>query len=220
MRLDRLCLQAEADNPRFSYDDEGRLLPRSPLARVALLGSAVTAVAQAELALLTEQVTGPIVWHHVVSLLILPAIALRRRARLGSILVAAVGLVASPLIGPAPVAVPYLALLFLLASLGWFASLRRGLVGVAATLVCGLGYGVATGGALVTDEIVNARETDVLREIARGRSNLEIARTLHVSDWTVKTHVAALLRQLQLRNRTQAAVAAYELGLVRPGEGD
>lgn len=118
MRLDRLCLQAEADNPRFSYDDEGRLLPRSPLARDALLGSAVTAFAQAELALLTEQVTGPIVWHHVVSLLILPAIALRRRARLGSILVAAVGLVASPLIGPAPVAVPYLALLFLLASLG------------------------------------------------------------------------------------------------------
>jgi DNA-binding NarL/FixJ family response regulator len=60
------------------------------------------------------------------------------------------------------------------------------------------------------------RETDVLREIAAGRSNLEIASALHVSEGTVKTHVAAILRKLDLRDRTQAAVAAYELGLVRP----
>lgn len=60
------------------------------------------------------------------------------------------------------------------------------------------------------------RETDVLREIANGRSNQEIAETLYVSEGTVKTHVAAILRKLDLRDRTQAAVAAYELGLVRP----
>ena len=61
------------------------------------------------------------------------------------------------------------------------------------------------------------RETDVLREIATGRSNGEIAGRLHVSEGTVKTHVAAILRKLDLRDRTQAAVAAYELGLVRSG---
>ncbi len=62
------------------------------------------------------------------------------------------------------------------------------------------------------------RETDVLRQIAQGRSNLEIARALYIGEGTVKTHVASLLRKLELRDRTQAAVAAYELGLVRPGE--
>jgi DNA-binding NarL/FixJ family response regulator len=65
-------------------------------------------------------------------------------------------------------------------------------------------------------ESLTDRETDVLREIAAGRSNVEIASALHVSEGTVKTHVAAILRKLDLRDRTQAAVAAYELGLVRP----
>lgn len=61
------------------------------------------------------------------------------------------------------------------------------------------------------------REIEVLREIASGRSNQEIAGALFVSDGTVKTHVAAILRKLELRDRTQAAVAAYELGLIQPG---
>jgi DNA-binding NarL/FixJ family response regulator len=63
------------------------------------------------------------------------------------------------------------------------------------------------------------READVLREVARGRSNVEIGLVLFVSEGTVKTHVAAVLRKLELRDRTQAAVAAYELGLVRIGDG-
>ena len=61
------------------------------------------------------------------------------------------------------------------------------------------------------------RETDVLREIASGRSTGEIAARLFVSEGMVKTHVAGILRKLEVRDRTQAAVAAYELGLVRPG---
>jgi DNA-binding NarL/FixJ family response regulator len=65
---------------------------------------------------------------------------------------------------------------------------------------------------------LTGREVDVLREIAAGLSNQEIGEKLFVSEGTVKTHVAALLRKLSLRDRTQAAVAAYELGLVRPGD--
>lgn len=64
---------------------------------------------------------------------------------------------------------------------------------------------------------LTAREADVLREIAHGLSNVEIGRRLFVSEGTVKTHVAAILRKLEVRDRTQAAIAAHELGLVGPG---
>ncbi len=64
---------------------------------------------------------------------------------------------------------------------------------------------------------LTAREDDVLREMARGRSNAETARVLFLSEATVKTHVAAILAKMGARDRLQAVVMAYERGIVRPG---
>ena len=61
------------------------------------------------------------------------------------------------------------------------------------------------------------RELEVLRHVARGLTNREIAKELFLSDATVKTHVGHILRKLDLRDRVQAVVTAYESGLVLPG---
>jgi DNA-binding NarL/FixJ family response regulator len=77
--------------------------------------------------------------------------------------------------------------------------------------------GAAPTGALAE---LTDREAEVVRLVARGLSNAEIADRMVVSEATVKTHVARVLSKLGLRDRTQVVVMAYESGFVQPGEGE
>lgn len=123
--------------------------------RDALLGVLLTLVAEVELLLSLDRVTGSALGNAVSYLLIVPAVGLRRRAPLLGITCAAVGFALEPVTGPAPVATPFLVLLFLLASFGWYAGLRTGLLGLALVLLGGLTYDLSRAGLNVADLVVN-----------------------------------------------------------------
>jgi DNA-binding NarL/FixJ family response regulator len=70
---------------------------------------------------------------------------------------------------------------------------------------------------LIAEAGLSGREAEVLRQLAQGHNNQEIARLMHLGVETVKTHISSILAKLNVRDRTQAVIVAYESGFVQPG---
>jgi signal transduction histidine kinase len=131
-------------------------LPDQTWKRDVLVAAVVTTAAEVELFLTRDAVSGTFSMWVLTTLLVFPALALRRTRPLAAVGVAAVTFGISSVIGEAPVAVPFLALLLLVASTGWHASLARGLVAVATLIVVGLLPSVVGADTAAADVVVNA----------------------------------------------------------------
>lgn len=173
--------------------------PPLPQRRDLLVSVAVAAVAQLELTLARDSVSGSPLWHHLAYLLLLPGFALRRVLPLASIACAAVALALEPLLGTAAVATPYLSLLVLLVSLGWHASLRTGITGVALTLGAGLTYDLTRDRLVVADLVVNV----VIIVVAWGAGHLLRSAT----DRRIRSEVAAERAAQQAIETERARIA-------------
>lgn len=128
---------------------------RSPATRDLLVGLAATGVAEVEVLLAADRIDGPLLGHVLLNLLILPALAIRRSRPLSAALVGAASMALQPVVGPAPVATGFLVLLAVLVSLGWYADLQRGALGVAAVVAGGLVFDATTDDFLLADLVVN-----------------------------------------------------------------
>lgn len=218
-----------------------RRLSGSPVRRDLAAGVVVAAVAELELWLTAGQVPGPLIWHALANLLILPALAVRRVSPLTSALIAAVSMAMQPFIGPSPAATGFLVLLFLLASLGWYASVRSGVAGLAAVIAGGLVYDL-TGELVPADLVVNvvllvatwgagravrvASDRRVAAEVAADRAARiavqeergRISRDLH--DSLAHTLTLITLQAGGARERAEDPEAAALLGGIESGARD
>ena len=130
-------------------------LPSSPLSRDCLLAAVLTVATQAELVLASERVAGPLVVQHLVFAMMTASVALRRVAPLGATLVCSAGMALQTLAGEAPAAGGFLAMLIVVASLGYHASLRAGVIGLAAMASAAILYDVLADKFVLGDLIAN-----------------------------------------------------------------
>jgi signal transduction histidine kinase len=121
----------------------------------AAAGVLATGVAELELWAAADRTEGPLAAHAAMNLLILPALAARRAQPLAAALCGAVSLSLQPYVGTSPVATGFLVLLFVLASLGWYAGTRTGAVGLAAVVAGGLVFDLTTDDFVLADLVVN-----------------------------------------------------------------
>jgi signal transduction histidine kinase len=176
------------------------------------------------------------------NLLILPALAVRRVSPLASALLGALSLALQPVVGTSPVATGFLVLLFVLASLGWYASTRTGAVGVAAVVAGGLVFDFTTDDFVLADLVVNvvllvatwgagravriASDRRVAAEVAAYRAALiaaqeeraRISRDLH--DSVAHTLTLITLQAGSARERTENTETAELLGSIESGARD